>query len=88
MSGVDTYCKPCCGEGYVWEDDPCGYCDGTGVVRSRPRMLYTCNTAGCECAGAGFTDESGFCSICLQDLAGIYDTTGTLLTDEERRDLA
>lgn len=51
-----------------------------------PRMLYTCATAGCSEAGRGFTDEPTFCSICLVDLVGVFDTTGTLWTDDERRD--
>lgn len=48
-------------------------------------MLYTCATPGCSEAGRGFTDEPTFCSICLNDLAGVYDTTGTLVTDDEAR---
>lgn len=48
-------------------------------------MLYTCATPGCECAGQGFTDESTFCSICLHDLAGVYDMTGTFKTEDEIR---
>lgn len=50
-----------------------------------PRMVWTCATPGCEAAGQGFDDEPGFCSLCLQDLAGVYDTTGTLRTEEELR---
>ncbi len=50
-----------------------------------PRMLYTCATAGCSEAGRGFTDEPTFCAICLMDLAGVFDATGTLRTDDERR---
>lgn len=39
------------------------------------QMLWTCMTPGCEVVGH-FTDEPGFCSICLRDLVGVYDTTG------------
>lgn len=54
-----------------------------------PRMLYTCATPGCKAAGSGFTDEPGLhCALCLDDLAGVYDTTGTLGTDAERRAVA
>lgn len=49
------------------------------------RMLYTCATPGCEAAGQGFTDEPVHCSLCLRDLAGVYDTTGTLETEDEKR---
>lgn len=49
------------------------------------RMLYTCTTAGCEAADQGFTDEPTFCSLCLHDLAGVYDTTGTFKTEDELR---
>lgn len=53
---------------------------------TRARMLWTCTTPDCEEAGRGFTDEPGlWCSICLEDLTGIYDTTGTFITDEEAR---
>jgi hypothetical protein len=55
------------------------------TTQSEARMLYTCATPGCEAAGQGFTDESTFCSLCLCDLAGVYDTTGTLETEDERR---
>jgi hypothetical protein len=41
------------------------------------RMFWTCMTPGCEVVGA-FTNEPTFCSICLCDLVGVYDTTGTL----------
>lgn len=33
---------------------------------------YTCPARGCEVAGH-FTDEPGFCSICLSDLVGFAD---------------
>lgn len=55
------------------------------LVRPSARMLYMCATPGCEEAGRGFTDEPTFCSICLNDLAGVYDTTGVLETEEEKR---
>lgn len=38
-------------------------------------MLWTCMTPGCEVVGH-YTDEPGFCSICLEDLVGVYDSTG------------
>lgn len=53
-----------------------------------PRVLYTCAARGCDAAGGGFTDEPGFCALCLEDLAGVYDTTGTLRTDDELRVVA
>lgn len=53
-------------------------------MTAEPRMLYTCETPGCETVGA-FDDEPGFCGICLEDLVGVYDTTGTLRTEDELR---
>lgn len=49
------------------------------------RMLWTCGAPGCEAAGQGFTDEPSFCSLCLADLVGVFDTTDTLQTEEEKR---
>lgn len=43
-------------------------------------MLWTCVTPGCEVVGY-FTDEPTHCSICLADLVGVYDTTGTLVCE-------
>jgi hypothetical protein len=44
---------------------------------SSPRMLWTCMTPRCEAVGQGFTDEPTFCSLCLSDLTGVYDMSGT-----------
>ena len=44
---------------------------------SDARVLYTCTTPGCEVVGH-FTDEPVHCSICLEDLTPVYDTTGEI----------
>lgn len=53
---------------------------------AQARMLWTCDTPGCEERRQGFCDEPTFCSLCLQDLAGVFDTTDTLRTEEELRE--
>lgn len=49
----------------------------TDQSETEGRLLYTCTTPGCEVVGH-FTDEPIHCSICLNDLSVVYDTTGDL----------